>query len=246
MLFTLKNIASKFKFTPKGIIHLGAHIGQEAEDYSFVKHVLWIEGNPDIMPELEKNISKYPGQTAFQALVSDVDGEDVDFQVTSNGQSSSMFALDKMKTLFPDVVVSEKLALKTKRLDTLFKEKHLDPKQYDFLIIDVQGAELKAIEGMGKILESIEWLCVEVNLVKFYHGTPLMHAVDSYLAKKGFRRIETNLKPRQWGDALYHREKMTKCELQKTLLKDYLLEAKILFFFKLRFLRFLRKYLKRG
>jgi len=243
MLFSVQSIAAKYKFTPKGVIHLGAHIGQEAEDYSTVKHVLWIEGNPDIMPELQENIGKYPGQIAYQALVSDKDGEAVDFQITSNGQSSSMYDLDKMKTLFPTIGVVEKKPLKTKRLDTLFTEKHLNPHHYDFVSVDVQGAEIKALEGMGKILKEINWICLEVNLVKFYAGTPLMHTVDKYLAKKGFKRIETNLKPRQWGDALYHREKITKAEIRKIIFKDYLLEAKILFFFKL---RFLRKFVKHG
>lgn len=247
MLFSLKAIAEKYKFTPRGVIHLGAHIGQEAEDYaSLAKNVLWIEGNPDTMKELQANINKYPGQVAYQALLSDVDGENIDFQVTSNGQSSSMFALDKMKTLFPDVGVVGSMPLKTKRLDTLFAEQHLDVAGYDFLSVDVQGAEIKAVEGMGKILDTINWICLEVNLVKFYKGTPLLHTVDRYLAEKGFRRIETNLKPRQWGDALYHREKMASAEKTKMLILDYLLEAKIMFFFRLRFLRFLRKYLKKN
>ena len=136
MLFSVKTIASKYNFVPKGIIHLGAHIGQEAEDCSSVKNVLWIEGNPAIIPELEKNIEKYEGNIAYQALVSDVDGQKIDFNITNNGQSSSMFPLDKMKTLFPDIVVSGNVALKTKRLDTLFAEKHLDKKGYDFLILE--------------------------------------------------------------------------------------------------------------
>ena len=78
MLFSVKTIASKYNFVPKGIIHLGAHIGQEAEDCSSVKNVLWIEGNPAIIPELEKNIEKYEGNIAYQALVSDVDGQKID------------------------------------------------------------------------------------------------------------------------------------------------------------------------
>jgi FkbM family methyltransferase len=242
MLFSLKTIASKYNFTPKGVIHLGAHIGQEAEDYASVKHVLWIEGDPNLMSELEKNISKYAGQIAYQTLLSDIDGEAVDFQIaTKGGQSSSMFAPDKLKILFPDIKIEKIIPLKTKRFDTFFAEQHLDSKLYDFVSVDLQGAEIKALEGMGKILDVIDWICLEINLIKLYAGTPLLHTVDEYLAKKGFKRIETNLKPRQWGDALYHREKMTKGEIRKTIFKDYLLEAKIGFFFALRPIRKLFK-----
>lgn len=240
MLFSLKFLKDKYGFIPRGIIHLGAHIGQEAEDYVAVKRVLWVEGNPDLMGKLNDQIKRFEGNLSCQALLGDKDDEEVDFNIAnSDGQSSSIFSLNKMKKLFKDIEVIKTTKMKTKRLDTLMGERALKSGDYDFLAVDLQGAEIKAIEGMGSVLNDIQWLCIEINLVKLYHHTPLLHTVDLYLARKGFKRVETDFRPRQWGDALYHREHLKVWELILILLKDYLIEIKINFLLRLRFLRFL-------
>jgi FkbM family methyltransferase len=74
-----------------GVIHIGANSGQERKLYA--RHdldVLWIEPNPKVFKELQKNIDNLKKQKAFQYLISDDDKDDVDFHISSNdGQSSS-------------------------------------------------------------------------------------------------------------------------------------------------------------
>ena len=60
----------------KGIIHVGAHRGEEAPVYEwFGKKVLWFEANPYIFKDLEDNIYKYKYQKAYKTAEEENDFE---------------------------------------------------------------------------------------------------------------------------------------------------------------------------
>jgi hypothetical protein len=77
-----------------GVLHLGAHTGQEAGYYhSLNKSVLWVEAMPNVFKQLTKNISQYHNQEAINALITDLDNQIYNFNVSNNwnGVSSSIF-----------------------------------------------------------------------------------------------------------------------------------------------------------
>ena len=47
----------------KGIIHVGANVGQEADEYQ-PRDVVWIEPIPSVFLKLQGNILKYKNQIA--------------------------------------------------------------------------------------------------------------------------------------------------------------------------------------
>ena len=53
MYIKIKEIKSRYSPNIKGILHLGAHHGEEAQEYyeAGYEQVIWIEGNPDLMPQ---------------------------------------------------------------------------------------------------------------------------------------------------------------------------------------------------
>jgi FkbM family methyltransferase len=60
-------------------------------------------------------------------------------------------------------------------------------KEIDFIHLDIQGAELKVLEGSQEILNnSILGLRTEVEFREIYTGQPLFGDVDTYLRKQGF------------------------------------------------------------
>jgi hypothetical protein len=67
-----------------GVIHIGAHTGQEAAWY-FASHiaqkVVHIECNPNMIPRLEENVKGF-GHVAIQACLWNVAGEERDFFFT--------------------------------------------------------------------------------------------------------------------------------------------------------------------
>ena len=67
-----------------GILHLGAHRGLEAEVYNwFGKRVIWVEALPKTFNQLKENLYFYKNQLAFQALLTDKDGEILNFNIST-------------------------------------------------------------------------------------------------------------------------------------------------------------------
>ena len=69
-------------------------------------------------------------------------------------------------------------------LDGLCRERDL---QGPFLIkVDVQGAELDALEGATQILEHTEYIILEVSLFKFFINGPQFYDVIVFMKERGF------------------------------------------------------------
>jgi FkbM family methyltransferase len=209
MYITIQEIKAKYNARLKGIVHLGAHLGEEAKDYAEVGcgRVIWVEGNPSLINELKSNLAAYPGNQVFNILVSDKDNSKVVFNITEFSQSSSILELGVTKEIHNTKVVERK-ELTTRRIDSFFGENGVDMQHYNFLNIDLQGYELMALKSMGGLLDNIDWIYTEVNSRHLYKKCTLMDELDRFLLKKGFRRVELYMTGWRWGDALYRRQKI--------------------------------------
>ncbi|HMG83790.1 MAG TPA: FkbM family methyltransferase [Ferruginibacter sp.] len=221
MYITIEQLIEKFNIKITGVLHVGAHQAEEAVDYdkANIAKVIWIEGNPELMTVLASTLKKYPTQIIFNTLISDKDDELVNFNVTNNFQSSSLLDLGTHKSHHPEVVVHHTLALKTYRLDTFFKTKNITAPDYNFLNIDIQGAELLAIKGLGDNLKYIDYIYTEVNVGAVYKGCATLLQMDNYLHQHGFIRVATTLTEWQWGDAFYIKKGSTKIQQAKNILE---------------------------
>lgn len=196
-----------------GVIHIGAHHGEEAQDYvnSGVKNVLWVEANPYIMKNLFDQTKKMQLQTEYlNAVLSDVDGEETTLNIANNGQSSSILELGLHAVQYPHIQYVKRIPVKTKRFDTAVKENpsKVDMTKYDFVNIDVQGAELKVLQGFGDLFRTypIRAVYSEINFQELYKGCCLVQDLDAFLADFGFKRLLTAAPEKTWGDALYVRK----------------------------------------
>ena len=184
------------------VLHIGGHLGEEQSFYE--KHlkantVTWIEADQDRADAISKIIR--PQDTVISAVVSDEDGKIVTFHEANNGQSSSILELGTHKQAHPEVsYISEKEVITT-TVDSLLK--NYVSEQYQFLNLDIQGAELMALKGMPQILKNIEYIYTEVNREKLYKDCCLINEIDDYLVD--FQRVITDWTPVGWGDALYVR-----------------------------------------
>ena len=189
----------------KGILHLGAHMCEEKYDYNkngiADTNIIWIEGNTDLVQKnKEKGISNI-----YHALI-DNEEKDVSFKVTNNGQSSSILDLGIHKDLYPHIVVTENKSQKTIRLDTFFQQHNIDPTNYDFWNLDIQGTELRALKSGEKYLKYVNYIYTEANTKEIYKGCNLLSEMDYYLAQYGFARIAfQEFDNHGWGDAFYYR-----------------------------------------
>lgn len=202
MLITFKDIISNYG-KPNGIIHIGAHKMEERSSYldCGIENIIWIEANPLLAKNNEQIISK--SEKIFQYAISDQDNKIYDFKITNNGESSSILDLNLHKYYYPDIHVIDSISVNSKRIDTLVKENCINIKDYDFVNIDIQGAELLALKGFGSLLKNIKYIYTEVNTNYLYKDCCLINEIDDYLSKFNFRREETLLTQGEWGDALY-------------------------------------------
>lgn len=205
MLINFNHLVNKYE-KPRGIIHIGAHMREEKQAYvaNGVSDILWVEGNEKIY----RNSLLYgllEDELFFNEIIADKDGEIFEFKITNNGESSSILDLEKHKIYHPHIHVTETVAVKTKRFDTLVKENNVDVTKYNFLNLDIQGAELLALKGFGDLLTGIDYIYTEVNETDIYKDCALIGEIDEYLSD--FERVETAMTEFKWGDALYRRKK---------------------------------------
>src|SRR5437868_5918467 len=78
----------------------------------------------------------------------DRDDDAVPFNVASNTECSSLLPMKIHLITAPQVFEERVLSLATRRVDTLLREASLPPRLFDFLNMDLQGAELVALRGM--------------------------------------------------------------------------------------------------
>jgi FkbM family methyltransferase len=207
MMLPLNDIFKKYDISPNGVLHLGASEGQERDFYLElnVKKVIWIEAIKEVFDKLKYNIRSYPNQVAIFACVSNQDGKEVVFNISNNqAQSSSFLELGLHKIIHPEVHYIDKVKMNTTRIDTLFDVLDIDISMLDFLNIDLQGAELLALEGMGKLLKQFKSVNIEVNIAETYIGCPLIEDIDYFFLKRDLIRVETSdFVGNCWGDAFY-------------------------------------------
>jgi FkbM family methyltransferase len=206
MLIQLSDLHLPKKVT--GVIHIGAH---ECEEYeSYLKHfegvktddMIWIEALPHKVQQIK---NRYPNMRIFNQCVSDKDGDKVSFMVTNNGQSSSMLEFGTHSYQHPEVIEVGRVELTTKTLDTFFIDNNLDMTHYNFMNLDIQGAEYLALKGASKLLENVDYIYSEVNQDEVYKGCLTLPHFDQFLLEKGFKRANLHMTQWGWGDAFYIR-----------------------------------------
>ena len=203
MLIPLEILFRKYKLKIRGVLHVGAHECEELLCYSRlrIRNIYWVEAMKN---KVDKMRLKYPRQKIINTVVSDKDGEEVTFNVANNGESSSILELGTHKQEHPHIHYVKSYSCKTKTLSTVIKDENIDIKNINFLNLDIQGAELKALKGMEKYLKDIDYIYSEINKKELYIGCALLEEIDEYLQQFGFSRVETSMCGNfGWGDAFY-------------------------------------------
>ncbi len=201
----IQELCRQYSITPRGVIHVGAHEGAEITAYQQMgaHKVLFVEANPSVFERLQANIAVYPNVEAVNCAIADRNGT-VDLHVTSFDQSSSILQLKHHQEIYPHITETHQITVQSKTLDTLLQEQELNPSEFNILNIDIQGAELLALQGATNWLKSVELINTEVNYEELYEGCALIDQLDEFLGRHGFQRVATTtpIHP-SWGDAIY-------------------------------------------
>lgn len=203
MLIQFTKLVRKYRLKIKGIFHIGAHNCEEKKHYEKhnITNVYWVEAMQDKVKMMKE---KYKNINIYQAVISDVDGKEVKFNISNNGQSSSILELGTHKQKHPEVHYIKQEKHKTKTLNTLIEEEKINMDNVNFLNLDIQGVELQALKGLEKHLNKVDYIYTEVNVDYLYVDCCLLKEIDEYLGKFNFKRVETSMyRNTGWGDAFY-------------------------------------------
>jgi FkbM family methyltransferase len=200
----IPEICERHRLSPRGIIHVGAHEGTELpwyQSFGFQK-ILFIEANPEVFEKLRTNVADASGVTLINRAVVDKAGP-IPFHVTSFDQSSSVLALGTHLNHYPGVEAAQSVTVEGATLDSLLEENGLDPADFNFLTMDIQGAELMALRGAAGTLAHIQAIITEIHFEDLYQGCAHIDDIDLLLEHHGFKRVNTYSIHRAWGDAVY-------------------------------------------
>ncbi len=112
----------------------------------------------------------------------------IDIKLCAAPQVSSNYAPNReFLDLFPNAKrfdVESSIIISTEKLDDL------PISTADFMKIDIQGGELKALKGAEKLLEKTLGLELEVEFLPLYSQQPLFGEVSDFVSKCGFQFID--------------------------------------------------------
>lgn len=228
-----------FEDEPKTIFEFGARYCEDticisenfkqAQIYSF-------ECNPNTIHIAKDNIKGIKNIKLIETAVGNKDGKEYFYPINKekttttwvdgNQGASSLFEASGNYPI--EQYVQDKIEVSISKPNTILNK--LDIKQVDILWMDIQGAELQALQGFEDKLQSIKLIHTEVEFFEIYKNQPLFRDLKSYLIKNGFVfYCFTNLGDYS-GDAIFLNYSLVKRKLDFTIRLKYLLHKLLNYF----------------
>jgi FkbM family methyltransferase len=211
----LNSFLKKFSEQINGVIHVGAHKGQEVLEYvKTTDNLILFEPQKNIYQQLLKNTNEFNNIACYNfALGSKNENRKLYKSDGNEGLSSSLLTPELHLKVQPNIGFKESEEIIVKRFDSLGLS------TLNFLTIDVQGFELEVIKGFGEELEKVDFIFTEINTKNLYSNNALVHDIDNYLKSYNFIRVYTYVDCFNFfGDAFYI--KKTNKKYKKSILND--------------------------
>lgn len=201
MLLDFDSLVKKYNLRVKGVIHIGAHHGEEHPVYARhnITNVAYFEPDPTSFQTLQTRVGDKPGVTLFNTALGNRAGEVVMNVASNGGVSSSILTPNKHLTRHPKITFDSTIRVALNKLDNIPLDRHL----YNMINIDVQGYELEVFKGGAETLKGIEYIMAEVNRDEVYDNCVHVEDLDIFLNLFNFIRVETIWSGGIWGDAFY-------------------------------------------
>lgn len=200
MLINLSDAIKKRNLKIKGVIHVGAHYGEEYPEYHRcgIKNIVFIEPCKPAFNVLRRNYSSRA--ILFNCALGSSEGQAVmNVETANTGQSNSLLKPAKHLEQYPSIQFTKTELVQVKTMDSL----PLKRDNYNALNMDVQGYELEVLKGATETLKYIDIIYTEVNRDEVYQGCARVEQLDEFL--KDFERVQTDWGGGTWGDAIYLR-----------------------------------------
>jgi FkbM family methyltransferase len=194
----------------QGILQVGANTGQEINYFlnNGISVAALVEPLDGPFATLKNRCASLPGYLPVQALCGSIDGETVEFHVSSNnGESSSLFKPARHLEDYPWVQFPTAISMQTFTLDRIFQSINVHRPEIaavlDLLYMDVQGGELEVLKGANTVLHQVRYIYTEVGLGGGYVGDVTLSDLIQFLKNYGFDIYELEVGASGWGNAMF-------------------------------------------
>lgn len=197
MYIKINKIIEKYKIPVSGVIHVGAHFGEEYLSYisAGIYNIHFFEASNRTFSRLKFQVGCSP---CYNFALGAVESKSTMYVETSNqGQSNSLLKPLLHSKQYPQITFDETEEVTVRPLDSF------NIKGCNFLNIDVQGFELEVLKGSEQSLPDINYIYSEVNRAETYENCAQIGEMDGFLSRHGFKRVETIWAGGIWGDALW-------------------------------------------
>ena len=203
MMMSLTDIKKQFNININGVIHIGAHYGQEYQEYynNGIRNMIFFEPIKSNFQHLISTLSNADGNIKSHniALGNFTGLKVMNIETANKGQSCSILKPELHLKKYPTIVFNGKEIVSMDKLDNIA----FDRKQFNMINIDVQGYELEVFKGSVSTLRTVDIVYAEVNTEELYKDCVLVGELDEFLGRYDFKRVLTKMTKQGWGDALY-------------------------------------------
>jgi len=205
------------------VVEIGARDCIETLDFYNLLHpkeIYTFECNPYTLPICREKVKGIKTIHLIEKAVCNKNGKinfypiDQEKTITTwkdgNPGASSLF---KASGKYPiEKYVQKEIKVEAIKLKSFFEENNIH--EVDLLWVDIQGAELEALKGLGEKITNVKIMHIEANFFEIYMNQPLFNEIKKYLNKKGFLLLGFNSINDYFGDAIFVNKKILKNKLK--------------------------------
>ena len=203
MLLDLDKLVQKYNLQIDGVIHIGAHLGQELSIYKelSIDKIVFFEPQKAIFGKLKKALTDTKNIKLYNLALGNETGS-IKMYIDSYNQGSSSVLKPKLHLKqHPHILFEREELVNIDKLDNI-----INSKDYNLINMDVQGFELEVLKGGINCIKNINYIITEVNREEVYENCAKIDELDEFLYNHGFVRVETTWDGGNWGDAFYIRK----------------------------------------
>jgi len=209
MLIDFQQIIKTYSMSITGVIHVGAHFGQEYASYraANIRDIVFIEPCKNAFRQLVKNVGLEPGVICINSACGLGKNKALmHVEYANKGMSNSLLKPQLHLEQYPDIKFQGMEEVDIDTLDNLMTNSYSEFEIFNTLVMDVQGYEHHVLRGAIGVLHCIDYIYTEVNRAELYEGCARVETLDDFLSE--FTRAHTNWGGKTWGDALYIRKSL--------------------------------------
>lgn len=200
MLISFSDMVKKYNMNVTGIIHIGAHYGEEISEYvdNGIDDIVLFEPLSENFNILQEKIKNINANIKSHKVALGSAPTMATMYVSNNEQQSSSILKPKVHLIqHPNVHFPSREEVLVRTLD------QFNLTNFNFINMDVQGYELEVLKGSINTLNNVDYVYCEVNRAELYENNAFIEEIDEFLKNYNMIRVETDWAGETWGDALY-------------------------------------------